>query len=101
MLKVWQASTHAAACSTKHSPIPLQVDPYRLTFFVVQYFFIVVAPCFFSAAIYLIFGSFLELAKFANRWFTPRRILIIFVACDAVTTIIQVRHSAGNGPFWQ
>ena len=75
------------------------MDPYRLTFFVVQYFFIVVAPCFFSAAIYLIFGSFLELAEVANRWFTPRRILAIFVFCDAVTTIIQVRRSAGKDPF--
>lgn len=88
-------------CSTEHSSVPLQVDPYRLTFFVVQYFFIVVAPCFFSAAIYLIFGSFLKLAEVTNRWFTPRRILIIFVVCDAVTTIIQVRDGAGNGPFRQ
>jgi hypothetical protein len=55
-----------------------QQDPYSVPFFVVQYFFIVVAPVFFSAAIYTIISV----------------ILGIFITCDVVATVLQIVGSA-------
>lgn len=44
----------------------------RLNFFVVQYFFIVVAPVFFSAAVYLLFLRALRLADGHKARIRPR-----------------------------
>ncbi|OCK84848.1 RTA1-domain-containing protein, partial [Lepidopterella palustris CBS 459.81] len=74
-----------------------RIDPYRVTYFVVQYFFIVVAPVFFSAAIYTVLSV---LIKFVGRLYAPvapRLILIVFITCDVVATIVQIIGAAAIG----
>ena len=66
-----------------------KVDPYRLNFFIIQYFFIVVAPVLFSAAIYVAFGRLLEVWR-EHVPVSPRTVLIIFLLIDIVTTLLQV-----------
>lgn len=75
-----------------------KISPYNVIYFVVQYFFIVVAPVFFSAAIYTI------LTKLMNRVggrrmlpLGPRAVLIIFIVCDVVATVTQIGGAAGIG----
>lgn len=88
-------------------------DPYRVAWFVIQvsssgktqeslstdidtsqYFFIVVAPVFFSAAIYSI-ASILAIV-YGKQYspLPPKFILWIFIVCDIVATITQVAGAA-------
>lgn len=73
-------------------------NPYLLIPFVLQYFMIVVAPVFFSAAIYLslsiIITSHPPSAQALPPKLTPRRILATFVTFDVLTTILQVVGAA-------
>ena len=83
-------------------------DPYNTINFIVQYFFIVVAPVFLSAGIYTILtsliGAFGENATGDDRGrgtdeVSPlglgrRTIIAIFVTCDVVATIVQVAGAA-------
>ena len=72
-------------------------DPYNVNYFVIQYFFIVVAPVFFSAAIYTILT---KLMRTIGRKFLPigpKAVLIIFILCDVIATVVQVAGSAGIG----
>lgn len=71
-----------------------QQDPYSVPFFVVQYFFIVVAPVFFSAAIYTIISVMINRVERQYAPLPPNDILGIFITCDAVATVIQVVGSA-------
>ncbi|KAI5361882.1 Putative RTA-like protein [Septoria linicola] len=71
-----------------------QQDPYSVPWFVVQYFFIVVAPVFFSAAIYTIVSVMIS---FYGREFAPlppKVVLGVFVACDVVATVVQIAGAA-------
>lgn len=71
-------------------------DPYSVINFVVQYFFIVVAPVFFSAAIYTTLTSMIS-ALGDNRmrlWRGRKWIVAVFVSCDVVATIVQVAGAA-------
>ena len=91
-------------------------DPYHVIYFVVQYFFIVVAPVFFSASIYTILSKLLRLVTVVdsdedgdpppgtvpNRTkaflpFSRRAILITFVLCDVIATVIQIIGAASIG----
>ena len=67
-----------------------KVDPYRVTFFVVQYFFIVVAPVFFSAAIYTIITVMIDRVGREYAPAPPKLILGVFITSDVVATIIQI-----------
>ena len=77
-------------------------DPYSVVNFVVQYFFVVVAPVFISASIYVCLSKLIGWAtmeggwdaKARGRWLRPRGILWGFVGCDVVATVLQV---AGAG----
>lgn len=76
-------------------------DPYSVINFVVQYFFIVVAPVFISASIYVCLSKLIGWAAaeggFDTRsraWLRPKLILWGFVACDVVATVLQI---AGAG----
>ena len=75
-------------------------DPYSVIYFVVQYFFIVVAPVFISASIYVCLNKLIRWAAvegFDTRpraWLRPKMILWGFVACDVVATVLQI---AGAG----
>jgi hypothetical protein len=71
-------------------------DPYRITYFVVQYFLIVTAPVLISASIYvcltrIMAGAELNGTDFGNRWWMKKKfILWTFIIIDAVTTAMQV-----------
>ena len=71
-----------------------QKDPYSIIYFVVQYFFIVCAPVFFSAAIYVVLSRFINKAGRAYAPFPPRLIVIVFVTLDVLTTGIQIAGAA-------
>jgi RTA1 like protein len=71
-----------------------QVDPYSIMNFVVQYFFIVIAPIFFSAAIYTVLTIFINRTKREYAPLSPRLILWIFITCDIIATITQVAGAA-------
>lgn len=71
-----------------------QVNPYSVINFVVQYFFIVVAPVFFSAAIYTILTIFIKRYKPEYAPLPPKLILWIFITCDVIATITQVAGAA-------
>jgi hypothetical protein len=69
-------------------------NPYSVMYFVLQYFFIVVAPVFFSAAIYTILSHLINAVGRQYSPLPPRVILIVFVVCDVIATGVQV---AGAG----
>ncbi|KAH8589311.1 RTA1 like protein-domain-containing protein [Bisporella sp. PMI_857] len=78
-------------------------NPYRVTYFVVQYFMIVTAPVLVSASIYVCPTRLMSWAaaagtSFGNCWFMRRKfILWFFISVDVVTTIIQVAGAAMIG----
>lgn len=67
-----------------------KVNPYAVSFFVGQYFCIVVAPVFFSAAIYSLLSVMINRIGLQYAPVRPRIILWTFIACDVVATILQV-----------
>ncbi|CAO1628980.1 unnamed protein product [Sympodiomycopsis kandeliae] len=73
-------------------------NPFLLVPFVIQYFFIVVAPVFFSAAVYLSLSiiprSVVETYGPMPSLFTPRRIFALFLTADVVTTVLQIAGAA-------
>ena len=81
----------------RSSPPPVG-DPYSVINFVIQYFFIVVAPVFFSAAIYTTLTALMA-ALSGQCSLSPlglgrRQIIAIFVASDVGATITQVAGAA-------
>ncbi len=71
-----------------------RVDPYSVPNFVVQYFFIVIAPISISAAIYTILIIFIDRTKREYAPLPPRLILWLFITSDIIATIIQVAGAA-------
>ena len=71
-----------------------KVDPYSIIYFVVQYFFIVCAPVFFSAAIYVVLSRFINKAGRQYAPLPPKVIVIVFVVLDVITTGIQIAGAA-------
>lgn len=87
-----------------------QQDPYSVPWFVVQYFFIVVAvgnfrfwefrllsppqPVLFSAAIYTIVSIMISHYGHEYAPLHPKAVLGIFITCDVIATIIQVAGAA-------
>ncbi|KAL8710150.1 MAG: hypothetical protein Q9220_005233 [cf. Caloplaca sp. 1 TL-2023] len=80
-------------------------DPYLVVNFVVQYFFIVCAPVFLSAAIYTTLTSFMGVLSQDHTeagarggvdplGLSKRTILAIFITSDVVATIVQVAGAA-------
>lgn len=69
-------------------------DPYSIIYFVVQYFFIVCAPVFFSAAIYVVLSRFIAKAGRRNAPLPPKAIVSVFIVLDVVTTGIQIAGAA-------
>lgn len=65
-------------------------DPYSVPYFVVQYFFIVVAPVFFSAAIYIILSKMIQQLGRSYSPIPPKAILWTFITCDVVATVVQI-----------
>jgi hypothetical protein len=71
-----------------------QQDPYSVPWFVVQYFFIVVAPVFFSAAIYAVVSVLINTYGRQYSPIPPKVVLGIFITCDVVATIVQIAGAA-------
>ena len=69
-------------------------DPYSVPDFVIQYFFIVVAPVFFSAAIYTIITVMIGRVGRHFSPLPPKLLLWIFIASDVVATGVQVAGAA-------
>jgi hypothetical protein len=65
-------------------------NPYSITYFVGQYFCIVVAPVFFSAAIFAILSMLIQRVGHEFSPLPPKTVLWLFISCDAVATVIQV-----------
>jgi len=72
------------------------VDPYSVLYFVLQYFFIVVAPVLFSASIYTILSVLINRIPNGRRFspLPPKVVLGIFITCDVVATSVQVVGAA-------
>ncbi|GAA6008373.1 RTA1 domain-containing protein [Rhodotorula paludigena] len=71
--------------------------PFVVNFFIVQYFFIVVAPVTASAAFYLALGQALRRLDRGGRTFlrfNPKILIIVMIIADTVTTIIQIVGAA-------
>lgn len=71
-----------------------QEDPYSVPWFVVQYFFIVVAPVFFSAGIYTIVSVLINTYGRQYSPSPPKVVLGVFITCDVAATIIQIAGAA-------
>ena len=71
-----------------------QRDPYSVPYFVVEYFFIVVAPVFFSAAIYTLITVMINRVGREYAPLPPRALLWIFITSDIVATVVQIAGSA-------
>ncbi|KAI9700924.1 MAG: hypothetical protein M1820_006685 [Bogoriella megaspora] len=71
-------------------------DPYNINYFIIAYFFIVTAPVFVTASIYVCLNKIIAWAAFegyevdARRWIKPKLILWGFLSFDIGTTILQI-----------
>ncbi|WPH02303.1 Hypothetical protein R9X50_00516500 [Acrodontium crateriforme] len=74
-----------------------QQDPYNVTWFVCQYFFIVVAPVFFSGSIYAVVSSMINIYGRQYAPMPPKVVLGVFITCDVITTIVQIAGAANIG----
>ena len=71
-----------------------QRNPYSVSYFVGQYFFIITAPVFYSAAIYAIVSVLINTYGRRHAPLPPVAVLAIFIACDVVATVVQVTGAA-------
>ena len=71
-----------------------QQDPYSVPWFVVQYFFIVVAPVCFSAAIYAIVSVLINTYGPEYSPMPRKAVLWVFITCDVAATVVQVAGAA-------
>ncbi|SCV69731.1 BQ2448_1125 [Microbotryum intermedium] len=72
--------------------------PFQVSYYVAQYFLIVVAPCFFSGAFYLGLGLAIKRLPVTLAHgllsFPPKIFIVIFIVADIVTTAIQITGAA-------
>lgn len=71
-----------------------QQNPYSITWFVLQYFLIVVAPVMFSAAIYAVASVLINTYGRESAPMPPKVVLGVFITCDIVATVVQVAGAA-------
>ncbi|KAK5674189.1 hypothetical protein LTS10_013086 [Elasticomyces elasticus] len=71
-----------------------QNDPYSVPWFIVQYFCIVVAPVFFSAAIYTLVSVLINAYGKEHAPLPPKVVLGVFITFDIVATLIQIAGAA-------
>lgn len=71
-----------------------QQDPYSVPWFVVQYFFIVIAPVFFSAAIYTLVSVMISIYGKEYAPMPPKVVLAVFITCDVIATLVQIAGAA-------
>jgi hypothetical protein len=101
--RIWSFSVILVACAMEivgfvFRTLSSRIDPYRIAFFVGQYFCITCAPVFISAAIYIYLTKFTRWAidsGFPSRamvrfGLTPSRLLWLFISADVICTGLQV-----------
>ena len=100
--RLWTFSPLAFACLMEiigyiFRTLSSRKDPYRITFFVVEYFLIVTAPVLISASIYVCLTKLITWAESEgtdissrSRFLKRNFILWTFISIDVVTTIMQV-----------
>lgn len=69
-------------------------NPYAVSYFVGQYFCIVVAPVFYSAAIYTLISVMIGHVGRQFSPLPPKLILWVFIVCDVIATGVQVAGAA-------
>lgn len=73
-------------------------SPYNILYYVVQYFFIVVAPVILAVAIYVSLSRMIALVgRQYSPVLAPKAILAIFIVCDVIATITQIAGAAMIG----
>ncbi|KAJ5186864.1 hypothetical protein N7449_009858 [Penicillium cf. viridicatum] len=65
-------------------------DPYHLIYFILNYFFIVVAPVLLAAGIYTILSVLIPRVGTKYLFLPPKIILAFFITSDVISTIVQV-----------
>jgi hypothetical protein len=65
-------------------------NPYSVAYFVGQYFCIVVAPVFYSAAIYTLISVMINRTGRQYSPLPPKLILWVFIVCDVIATVVQI-----------
>jgi hypothetical protein len=65
-------------------------DPYHLIYFILNYFFIVVAPVLLVAGIYTILSALIPRVGCQYSFLPPKVILAFFITSDVISTIVQV-----------
>jgi hypothetical protein len=73
-------------------------DPYNVIYYVVSYFFIVVAPVLLSAGIYAVLSVLIQRVGTASTPLIPPRIILaVFITCDVIATVVQIAGAAMIG----
>ena len=83
-----------------------KLNPYAVSYFVGQYFCIVVAPVFYSASIYTLLSVMINCVGHEYAPVRPKFILWTFIVCDVIATVVQVTgagligsaYSSGKDP---
>lgn len=55
---------------------------------------LIIAPVFFTAALYILLGNFINLLGRQSSLLSARMYTIVFLTCDVVSLVIQVRSRA-------
>ena len=75
-------------------------NPYNVIYFVVQYFFIVTAPVFIAATIYVCLSRLINWSRQSEfntarrKWLRPKLILWVFITADVIATVLQILGAA-------
>jgi len=73
-------------------------SPYNIIYYIIQYFFIVVAPVILAAGIYILLSRMIALVgREYSPLLSPKAILITFITADVVATVVQIAGAAGIG----
>lgn len=67
-----------------------KINPYAVSYFVGQYFCIVVAPVFYSAAIFSLLSVMIGKVGDTATSMRPKLLLWFFITCDVIATLVQV-----------
>ncbi|THH30536.1 hypothetical protein EUX98_g3661 [Antrodiella citrinella] len=73
----------------------LHVTPDSKGTYIAEYLFVVLSPCGFIAANYVLLGRISQwMGGHDHLWITPRRITVVFVTSDVVTFLVQAAGGA-------
>jgi hypothetical protein len=58
---------------------------------------LIIAPVFFTAALYVLLGVLIKLLGRQSSLLSARMYAIVFVTCDIISLVVQVRGLSQNG----